>query len=41
MRGYRCAVIADARVEYRTNSRVDKAEMSNMFSRFFLSMLPF
>ncbi len=34
-------VIADARVEYRTNSRVDKAEMSNMFSRFFQSMLPF
>jgi len=34
-------VIADARVEYRTNSRVDKAEVSNMFSRFFQSMLPF
>ena len=34
-------VIADARVEYRTNSRVDKAEMSNMLSRFFQSMLPF
>lgn len=34
-------VIADARVEYRTNSRVDRAEMSNMFSRFFQSMLPF
>ena len=34
-------VIADARVEYRTNSRVDRAEVSNMFSRFFQSMLPF
>jgi len=34
-------VVADARVEYRTNSRVDKAELSNMFSRFFQSMLPF
>jgi len=35
------SVIADARVEYRTNSRVDRAEMSNMLSRFFQSMLPF
>ncbi|MGH8854076.1 MAG: flagellar basal body L-ring protein FlgH [Telluria sp.] len=34
-------VIADARVEYRTSSRVDKAEMSNMLSRFFQSVLPF
>ena len=34
-------LVADARVEYRTNSRVDRAEMSNMFSRFFQSMLPF
>jgi len=34
-------VVADARVEYRTNSRVDRAEVSNMFSRFFQSMLPF
>lgn len=34
-------VIADARVEYRTNSRIDRAEVSNMFSRFFQSMLPF
>jgi flagellar L-ring protein FlgH len=33
--------IADARFEYRTSSRVDKAEMSNMLSRFFQSMLPF
>jgi len=33
--------VADARVEYRTNSQIDKAEMSSMASRFFLSMLPF
>lgn len=32
--------VADARVEYRTNTRVDKAEMSSMFSRFFLSLIP-
>ncbi|OIJ42646.1 flagellar basal body L-ring protein FlgH [Massilia timonae] len=35
------AVIADARVEYRTNSRLDRAEVTSMLSRFFLSMLPF
>lgn len=34
-------VIADARVEYRTNSRLDRAEVTSMLSRFFLSMLPF
>ncbi|UGQ45226.1 flagellar basal body L-ring protein FlgH [Massilia endophytica] len=33
--------IADARVEYRTNSHVDRAELSSMASRFFLSLLPF
>jgi flagellar L-ring protein precursor FlgH len=33
--------IADARVEYRTNSRLDRAELSSMASRFFLSLLPF
>lgn len=32
--------IADVRVEYRTNSNIDKAEMMNMLSRFFLSVLP-
>lgn len=32
--------VADARVEYRTNSRVDTSEMSSMLSRFFLSILP-
>lgn len=32
--------VADARVEYRTNTSVDKAEMASMFSRFFFSLLP-
>jgi flagellar L-ring protein precursor FlgH len=34
-------LVADARVEYRTSSQIDKAEFSSMMSRFFLSMLPF
>lgn len=33
--------VADARIEYRTNSRIDRAEMTAMASRFFLSLLPF
>ena len=33
--------IADARVEYRTNTHLDRAELSSMVSRFFLSLLPF
>ena len=33
--------VADARVEYRTSSHIDKAEMSSMMSRFFQSVLPF
>jgi flagellar L-ring protein precursor FlgH len=33
--------VADARVEYRTNSQVDRAEVTAMVSRFFLSLLPF
>jgi len=33
--------VADARVEYRTNSQIDKAEMASMASRFFQSLLPF
>lgn len=33
--------VADARVEYRTNSKIDRAEMTAMASRFFLSLLPF
>lgn len=34
------AQVADARVEYRTNTRVDKAEMMSVLARFFLSVLP-
>jgi len=30
--------VADARVEYRSNSKVDAAEVASMFARFFLSM---
>jgi flagellar L-ring protein FlgH len=30
--------IADARVEYRTNSKIDAAEIASMFARFFLSI---
>jgi flagellar L-ring protein FlgH len=33
--------IADARVEYRTQSNIDRAEVQSMLSRFFLSLLPF
>lgn len=32
--------VADARVEYRTNSRLDKAEVMSQLTRFFLSVLP-
>jgi flagellar L-ring protein precursor FlgH len=32
--------IADARIEYRTNSRIDKAEFMSQMARFFMSMLP-
>jgi flagellar L-ring protein precursor FlgH len=35
------SAVADARVEYRTNSQIDRAELSSMASRFFLSLLPF
>lgn len=34
-------LVADARVEYRTNSQIDRAEMTAMASRFFQSLLPF
>jgi flagellar L-ring protein precursor FlgH len=34
-------LVADARVEYRTNSTIDRAELTSMMSRFFQSMLPF
>jgi len=33
--------VADAKVEYRTNSTIDRAEMTSMASRFFQSLLPF
>jgi flagellar L-ring protein precursor FlgH len=33
--------VANARVEYRTNSQIDRAEMTAMVSRFFQSLLPF
>ncbi|RJF98670.1 flagellar basal body L-ring protein FlgH [Noviherbaspirillum saxi] len=32
--------VADARVEYRTNSRIDQAEMMSQLTRFFLSLMP-
>jgi flagellar L-ring protein precursor FlgH len=32
--------VADVRAEYRTNSRIDKAEMFGAMTRFFLSVLP-
>jgi flagellar L-ring protein precursor FlgH len=32
--------VADARVEYRTNSRIDRSEMSSLLTRFFLSLVP-
>ncbi len=33
--------VADARIEYRTNTRIDAAEVASKISRFFLSVLPF
>lgn len=32
--------VADARVEYRTNSRIDPAEVMSWLTRFFMSVLP-
>lgn len=32
--------VADARIEYRANSRIDKAELMGALTRFFLSVLP-
>ena len=32
--------VADARIEYRTNTHIDGAETMNMLQRFFLSVLP-
>jgi flagellar L-ring protein precursor FlgH len=33
--------VADARIEYRTNSQIDQASFTQMLSRMFLSVLPF
>jgi len=30
--------VADARIEYRTSAKIDKAEIANMISRFFFSL---
>lgn len=32
--------VADARIEYRTNTKVDAASIASVFARFFLSMSP-
>ncbi len=32
--------VADARIEYRTNSKIDGAAIASMFARFFLSVSP-
>lgn len=32
--------VADARIEYRTNSKIDAAAISSIFARFFLSISP-
>lgn len=32
--------VADAKIEYRTNSRIDGAEVMSMLARFFLSVVP-
>lgn len=32
--------VADARVEYRSNSHIDRAEMMSLLTRFFMSVLP-
>jgi flagellar L-ring protein precursor FlgH len=34
------AKVADARIEYRTNAKFDKAEMMSWLARFFLSFVP-
>lgn len=34
------AQVADARFEYRTNSRIDKAELMSQLARFFFSIAP-
>jgi len=32
--------VADARIEYRTSSQIDSAEVANWLARFFLSVIP-
>jgi flagellar L-ring protein precursor FlgH len=32
--------VADARIEYRTNSHIDQAEVMGILSRFFMSFIP-
>jgi len=32
--------VADARIEYRTNSRIDAAQVASILTRFFLSFIP-
>jgi len=32
--------VADARLEYRSNSRIDRAEVMSLLTRFFMSVLP-
>ena len=32
--------VSDARIEYRTNSHIDGAEVMSMLARFFLSVVP-
>ena len=34
------SLVADARVEYRTNTRIDKSDVMSMMARFFLSVAP-
>jgi flagellar L-ring protein precursor FlgH len=34
------AKVADARIEYRTSAKIDKAEMMGWLARFFLSFIP-
>lgn len=34
------SLVADARVEYRTNTRLDRSDMMSMITRFFLSVAP-
>ena len=32
--------VADARIEYRTNTQIDRSQLSSMFNRFFYGLLP-